>query len=73
MKWRLDDGQIEVVDEAVADILRRKTPGERMRMAAEAWDFARLWVRAGVRSQHPDWNDEQVESEVNRRFLHATG
>ncbi|NOZ20726.1 MAG: hypothetical protein GXP25_06510 [Planctomycetes bacterium] len=36
MKWRLDLGQIEVVDDAVADALREKTPGQRMAMVGEA-------------------------------------
>ena len=68
MKWRLDDGQIEVVDEAVAEALRRKTPGERMAMTCRAWEFARTWVRAAVKSQHPDWDERAVEAEVRRRL-----
>ena len=31
--FRLDRGQIEVVDDIVAEILRRKTPAERIRIA----------------------------------------
>ena len=27
MKWRLDHEQIEVLDDAMADVIRRKTPG----------------------------------------------
>ena len=68
MKWRLDDGQIEVVDDDVAAILRTKTPGERMMIVAEAWEFAEIWIRAAVRHQNPAWSDEQVEAEVCRRM-----
>jgi hypothetical protein len=68
MKWRLDDGQIEVVDEAVAEALRRKTPGERMLMTFQAWEFARVWVRAAVKSQHPEWDERAVQAEVRRRL-----
>ena len=68
MKWRLDDGQIVVVDDAVAEILRRKTPGERMAMVGEAWRFARVWIEGAVRSQHPDWSEAQVAAEVQRRL-----
>ncbi len=32
MRYRLDPGQIEVVDDAVAAILRKKTPAERAAM-----------------------------------------
>ena len=31
-KLRLDDGRIEVVDDAVAEILRCKTPAERIKL-----------------------------------------
>lgn len=68
MKWRLDDGQIEVVDDVVAEALRRKTPGQRLRMVTDLWRFMRTWVRAAVRSQHPDWDESAVEQEANRRF-----
>ncbi len=68
MKWRLDDGQIEVVDDAVAEVLRRKTPGERIAMVGAAWRFARTWIESAVRSQHPDWNAGQVQREVAKKM-----
>ena len=46
MKWRLDGGQIEVLDEALADVLRRKTPAEKIQMIAAAHRTARQLVRA---------------------------
>jgi hypothetical protein len=51
--WRLDPGQIEVVDEAVAVVLRAKTPAERIAIAQ-------------IRARHPDWADAQVQVEVAR-------
>jgi hypothetical protein len=68
MKWRLDDGQIEVVDDAVAEALRRKTPGERVAMIGDAWRFALMWIEGAVRSQHEDWDEDQVAAEVRRRM-----
>jgi len=56
MKWRLDGGQIEVLDEALADVLRRKTPAEKIRMIGAAHRTARQLIRAGVRHEHPDWD-----------------
>ena len=72
MKWRLDDGQIEVLDDAVAEVLRRKTPAERMGAVAEAWDFAQTWIRAAVRTEKQDWDESAVRDEVSRRLLNAT-
>jgi len=65
----LDKGQIEVVDDAVAEILRKKTPAERVAMALDANRTLRLIVEGGIRTQHPDWDDTQVSKEVARRML----
>jgi len=73
IKWRLDPGQIEVVDDAIADILRRKTPAERVAMALDSNRTARLLVAEGVRRQHPEWADDRVRAEVARRMLGDAG
>jgi hypothetical protein len=39
---RPDAGQIEVLDQAMADVLRRKTPAERLAIAAMAYGEPRL-------------------------------
>ena len=48
---------------------RRMRPEERLRIGFELYDMA----RAGVRHQHPDWDEEQVQREVARRFRLAAG
>jgi hypothetical protein len=68
MMWRLDPGQIEVVDEAVAAVLRTKTPAERVAQTAAANRTARMLIAAGVRARQPDWTDDQVAREVVRRM-----
>lgn len=67
-KWRLDAGQLEMVDETVVRVLREKTPAERIAMTAAAHRTARALLAAGVRFRHPDWTDEQVNREVVRRL-----
>jgi hypothetical protein len=69
---RLDVGAIEVVEEAVAAILRAKTPAERILQAAAAHRTARALMTAQIRSQHPDWNDEQISRELLRRLTGGT-
>ncbi len=44
LKWRLDPGQIEVVDDAIADILRRKTPAQRTEMIFQCNETMRLVI-----------------------------
>ena len=68
MKWRLDDGQIEALDKAMVEVLRRKTPTERVQMAMAASRTVRLIVEGSVRTRHPDWPDTRVQAQVARRM-----
>lgn len=67
--WRLDPGQIEGVDEAMAAILRQKTPAERLAMAFAANRTVRAILTARIQSQHVDWTQAQVQEEVARRMM----
>lgn len=68
---RLDRGQIEVVDDAVAEILRSKTPSERLQIASGLWSFGRELVVNVLRSQHPDWDERKIAREAARRLSHG--
>jgi len=68
MKWRLDRGQIEVLDDAMVDVLRRKTPAERIEMIAAAHRTARHLIEAGIRQRNPEWDEQQVQAESLRRL-----
>lgn len=70
-KWRLDRGQIEVVDDAMADVLRLKTPAERIGIGFGLWTAARTMLSAHLRREHPDWSGEQLQREVARRMSHG--
>jgi len=65
---RLTEGQIEVVDEDVAAILRQKAPWERVAMMSAAHRTMRLLVEGAIRSDHPDWDGERVRAAVARRM-----
>jgi hypothetical protein len=67
--WRLDPGQIEVIDDALAEILKRKTTAERIAMGAEANETARDILQASISSNHPDWDKARLRAEVARRML----
>lgn len=70
--FRLDAGQIEVVDDAMAEILKRKKPSERIRIGFTLWESAHKMLTVHLRKTHPEWDDKQVAGEVARRFLHGT-
>ena len=71
--WRLDDGQIEVVDPALAEVLRRKTPAERIAMVSAAHRMARLRIEGHLRTRYPDWPDDRIALEVTRRMTRGAG
>jgi len=54
------------------EIYRRMTPGRRLEIAEQMYWSAREMKAAWLRSQHPDWTEDQVDQEVTRLFSHAT-
>jgi hypothetical protein len=72
MRGRLDPGQVEVPDDAVAEILRQKKPQERLRIGFNLWISAHQMLTTHIQHTHPDWDQKDVEREVARRFLHGT-
>lgn len=64
----IDVRRIEVLDEAIVEVLRAKTPAERVAMVFEAERTMRLILDAQFRSRHPDWDDDRVAREIARRW-----
>ena len=63
---------IEVPDDAMLDVLRAKTPQERLLIAFEMWDCASRYLASHLHSLHPDWNEEEVRRETASRLSHGT-
>src|SRR4051812_48463538 len=55
---QLDAGRIEVMDDEMAPVYRRKTPAERLAVAHGLWRYARVRLEAAVKWQHPDWDNQ---------------
>ena len=68
---RLDPGQIEVVDPEVAQVLRKMTCAQRLSIANGLFVFARDMLWSHLRSEHPDWNDAQIQAKVAHRMSHG--
>jgi hypothetical protein len=64
---------IELPDEAVVEVLRRKTLAERVAMVFDAERTMRLLLEAHLRWRHPDWSAEQVAGEIARRRSREPG
>jgi hypothetical protein len=64
---------IEILDEAVVDVLRRKTPTERVAMIFAANRTMRLRLEGHLRTRHPDWDSQTVMQEIARRMSRGAG
>lgn len=62
---------VEVMDDAMADILRAKTEVERLEIAFRMWESARVILRAAIRTEHAGWSEDQVNREIARRISHG--
>jgi hypothetical protein len=58
-------------DDAMAEVLRRKTPAERIAIGSGLWRSARKILRAQSASLHPDWDARRLEREIVRRLSHG--
>lgn len=68
---RLDAGQIEVVDDAMAVVLGQKTPAQRLAIGASLWRSSRKLVQSHLREKHPEWDEATLTKEVAGRFLNG--
>ncbi len=69
---RLDPGQIEVLDDQMAAVLRQKTGAERLAIANGLFLSARRMLTSQLRAEHPDWSDTQIARDVARRLAHGS-
>ncbi len=67
----LDDLRIEVVDDDMARILRGMTGAERLKIASDMFSSARRMLASHLASEHPDWDEGQVQRETSRRISHG--
>ena len=71
VQMKLNPGQIEVVEDAMAEVLRRKTPAERIAIGFSLWRSANRILTAHLGTSHPDWGSDRVQREVAKRLSHG--
>jgi len=62
---------MEVMDDAMADVLRQKTEVERLKIAGRMWKSARVILRGAIRTENPHWSIDQINREIARRISHG--
>lgn len=68
MKQPLDPRRIELPDERVIAILRRKSVAERIELAFDCNRTYRLRLEGHLRTRHPRWTDAEIAREIARRM-----
>jgi hypothetical protein len=53
-------------------IYQSMTPEQKLRIAANLYYSARALKAAGLRDQHPDWSEKEIQEKVKEIFLYAT-
>jgi Rv0078B-related antitoxin len=61
----------EMVDDAMAAILRQKTPAQRLAMVFDMADFVWTMIQSNLSATHPDWTLERIQHETARRVSHG--
>jgi Rv0078B-related antitoxin len=62
---------IEIIDDRVVEILRKKTPAERLAIADGLLRFAREIIHDVIAQEHPDWSESQIQRQAARRMSHG--
>ncbi len=62
---------IEVLDEQMVEVLKRKKPQERLIIAFNMWSSAKKQMTNYLRSIHSDWDEKKIQQEVVRRLSHG--
>jgi len=69
---RIDERNIELIDDIMAKIFREKTPQQRLAIAFNLWASAREQLINYLQAEHPDWNMIRIQKEVAKRLSHGT-
>lgn len=65
---KIDERNIEVIDDDMAKVLRDKTPQQRLAIAFGLWTSAKRQLTNYLRSEHPDWSESMIQKEVAKRL-----
>jgi len=61
---------VEMMDPMMVEVMRDKTPFERLAISFHMWNSARVMISGSIRQMHPDWSDGEVNHELARRMSH---
>jgi len=62
---------IEIIDDKMAEVLRNKTPQERLAIAFNMWESAKKQIESHLITMHPEWTEKEIRREVIKRLSHG--
>jgi hypothetical protein len=63
--------RFEILDDAMADVLKKKLPYERLQIAFGLWRSARYQLLNNLHTLHPDWDEDRLNREIAKRMSHG--
>jgi len=63
--------RIEILDDVMLDVLKKKTPYERLQIAFGLWRSARYLLHVHLLAQHPEWEEDKLNREIAKRMSHG--
>lgn len=67
----MDLSRIEVIDDDMCDILKKKTSLDRLMIGFGLWRSAKTQLFNYLQSLHPEWDEEKIRQEIVRRISHG--
>lgn len=62
----------EVVDEEMAQVFRGMTGAQRLKIANDMFNSARRMITSHLAAEHPDWDEQRIQTETARRLSHGS-
>ena len=59
---------VEIIDPMMVEILRNKSPAQRLAQAFGMWDFAVMMLSAVIRQEQPELSTSEVQRAIYRRI-----
>ncbi|MEX2213767.1 MAG: hypothetical protein WD768_06555 [Phycisphaeraceae bacterium] len=72
MNRKLEARHIEVVDPRMAAIYREMSTQQKGEIIASAHRTMKRLLRGRILTDHPDWTEEQINTEVAERLLYGS-
>jgi hypothetical protein len=68
----IDPNRIELMDPAMKEMLRNKTSIDCIRMVADCNQSARLRMAGHLKTIHPEWTNEQIQTRVAQWLMSSS-